>query len=105
MHNHHGLQGPSANPATATVIACMRLASWKRADTAGLVQYAGLALAPVAVLFMIYALYMYKKRTIQIMQQRKSVRYDDQRGPVLLVVLLVGATLAAMIITAKAAFS
>ena len=83
----------------------MRSGSWRGADTAGFVQYAGLALAPVAVLFMIYALYMYKKRTIQIMQQRKSVRYDDQRGPVLLVVILVGATLAAMIITAKAAFS
>ena len=68
-------------------------------------QYAGLAISPVAVLFMIYALFMYKMRTIQIMQQRRSVRYDDQRGPILLVVLLVGALLTAMVFTAQAAFS
>jgi hypothetical protein len=69
------------------------------------VQYAGLVISPVAVLFMIYALFMYKMRTIQIMQQRKNVRYDDQRGPVFLVVLLVGALLTAMVFTAKAAFA
>ena len=70
-----------------------------------LLQYAGLAISPVAVLFMVYALYMYKARTIQIMQQRKSVRYDDQRGPILLVVLLVGALLVAMVFIAQAAFA
>ena len=68
-------------------------------------QYAGLAISPVAVLFMIYALFMYKMRTVQIMQQRKNVRYDDQWGPILLVVLLVGALLTAMVFTARAAFA
>lgn len=63
-----------------------------------------MVISPVAALFMIYALYMYKKRTIQIMQQRKSVRYDDQRGPVFLVVLLVGALLVSVVITVRAAF-
>lgn len=58
----------------------------------------------MAAMFMIYALYMYKKRTVQIMQQRKSVRYDDQRGPVLLVVLLIGALLVSLVFTARAAF-
>lgn len=68
-------------------------------------QYAGLVISPVAVLFMIYALFMYKMRTIQIMEQRKRARYDDQRGPIVLVILLVGALLTAMVFTAKSAFS
>jgi len=37
---------------------------------------------------MAYALFMYKKRTIQILR-RETVRYDDQRGPVVLVVMAV----------------
>lgn len=65
-------------------------------------QYAGVIIAPVAALFMIYAFYMYKKRTIQILR-RSKVRYDDQRGPVMLVVLLIAATLTAFVITAQAA--
>ncbi len=65
-------------------------------------QYAGVIIAPVAALFMIYAFYMYKKRTIQILRQDK-VRYDDQMGPVALVVILIAATLTAFILTAQAA--
>ena len=68
-------------------------------------QYAGLIIAPVAVLFMVYALFMYKKRTIQIMLKQKNVRYDDQRGPVALTVLLIVATLTATVFTAKASMS
>lgn len=40
------------------------------------------------MLLMLYALYMYRKRTAQILR-RDTVRYDDQRGPVVLVLLLV----------------
>lgn len=37
--------------------------------------------------------------------RRQNVRYDDQRGPVLLVFLLACALIASTTITAKAAFS
>lgn len=50
-------------------------------------KMSGAIIAPVALSFMAYALYMYKKRTIQILR-RETVRYDDQRGPVVLVVIL-----------------
>ncbi len=73
--------------------------------TCHITQYAGLIIAPVAVLFMVYALFMYKKRTIQILLKQKNVRYDDQRGPVALTVLLIVATLTATIFTAKASMS
>eukprot|EP00884_Botryococcus_braunii_P018805 jgi/Botrbrau1/5608/Bobra.97_2s0031.1 len=65
-------------------------------------KYAGIIIAPVAALFMVYAFYMYKKRTIQILR-RSKVRYDDQRGPIMLVILLIVATLTAFVITAQAA--
>ena len=53
-------------------------------------RLSGAIIAPVALLFMAYALFMYKKRTLQILR-RDAVRYDDQRGPVALVaILLVG---------------
>lgn len=41
-------------------------------------QISGAIIAPVAVLFMAYALYMYKKRTIQIMR-RETVRGGADR--------------------------
>lgn len=52
-------------------------------------QIGGMIVAPVALLLMGYALLMYKRRTAQILR-RDTVRYDDQRGPVCLVLLLVG---------------
>ena len=62
-------------------------------------QYAGIIISPIAVLFMLYALFMYKQRTVQILR-RANVRYDDQRGPVMLVILLMAATLASLVLTA-----
>lgn len=62
-----------------------------------------MVISPVALLFMMYALYMYKKRTVQILR-RENVRYDDQRGPVLLVFLLLIATVIAFAVTAAAAW-
>ncbi|GAX80220.1 hypothetical protein CEUSTIGMA_g7658.t1 [Chlamydomonas eustigma] len=50
-------------------------------------QISGLVLAPVAMCMMVYALYMYRYRSKQILR-RETARYDDQRGPVALVVLL-----------------
>lgn len=47
-------------------------------------KMSGAIIAPVSLTFMGYALYMYKKRTLQILR-RETVRYDDQRGPVVLV--------------------
>jgi uncharacterized membrane protein YidH (DUF202 family) len=62
-------------------------------------QYAGVIISPIAILFMMYALFMYKRRTVQILR-RANVRYDDQSGPVMLVILLIVATLASLVLTA-----
>lgn len=61
-------------------------------------KMSGAIIAPVALAFMVYALYMYKKRTIQILR-RETVRYDDQRGPVVLVVILLLAMTISYILT------
>ncbi|KAL0043917.1 hypothetical protein WJX82_004729 [Trebouxia sp. C0006] len=62
-------------------------------------KYAGVIISPIAILFMMYALFMYKRRTVQILR-RANVRYDDQSGPVMLVILLIVATLASLVLTA-----
>lgn len=62
-------------------------------------QYAGIIISPIAILFMLYALFMYKRRTVQILR-RSKVRFDDQQGPVMLVVLLIAAVLASLVLTA-----
>lgn len=61
-------------------------------------QISGIVIAPMAILFMVYALYMYRLRTKQILL-RQTVRYDDQRGPVGLVVLLIGVTITSYIVS------
>lgn len=63
-------------------------------------QLAGAAIAPVGVVFMVYALYMYRKRSAQIMA-RAQVRYDDQRGPMLLTVILIVVAVVAYGLTVK----
>ena len=73
---------PATTGATATTTGCVD------GDTKCIAsKISGSLIAPVALLFMAYALYMYKKRTNQIMR-RETVRYDDQNGPVVLVVIL-----------------
>ena len=57
-------------------------------------RVSGALVAPVALAFMAYALYQYRRRTLQILRA-ETVRIDDQRGPALLVAIL----LAVMIIT------
>ncbi len=58
-------------------------------------QIAGAMITPMSVLFMIYSLYMYKMRSIQIMR-RETVRYDDQRGPVVLTLLLIACVIVSL---------
>ncbi len=55
--------------------------------TGGALQVSGLVVAPAALLLMAWALCMYRKRTAQILR-RETVRYDDQRGPVVLTLVL-----------------
>jgi hypothetical protein len=62
-------------------------------------RLSGAIIAPVALLFMAYALFMYKKRTLQILR-RESVRYDDQRGPAALVAILLAVMLISYVMTA-----
>ena len=64
-------------------------------------QISGACIAPLAVLMMIYALFMYKKRSIQILR-RQTVRYDDQHGPVALTVLLIVIALVSIALSVKA---
>jgi SPX domain protein involved in polyphosphate accumulation/uncharacterized membrane protein YidH (DUF202 family) len=66
-------------------------------------RLSGAIIAPVALLFMAYALYMYKKRTIQILR-KETVRYDDQRGPVVLVVILIAVFICSYVISIVYAF-
>ena len=51
-------------------------------------RISGALMGPVALVFMMYALYIYRQRTFQILR-RETVRYDDQRGPIMLVLALV----------------
>jgi hypothetical protein len=46
---------------------------------------------------MLYALYLFRKRTRQILT-RSTMRYDDQHGPVLLTTLLVLVTLVCIVL-------
>lgn len=65
-------------------------------------QIAGLTMAPVALLFMLYALYMYRKRSAQILR-REAVRYDDQRGPLVLTAMLVVVLMVSYVLAMRAA--
>ncbi|KAI8799620.1 hypothetical protein BJ742DRAFT_845207 [Cladochytrium replicatum] len=59
-------------------------------DRVGMI--AGFAFTLVALMFMIYALYLYLKRTSMI-RNRDPGPYDDTRGPVVLVITLIAAIL------------
>lgn len=62
-----------------------------------LLQLSGAILAPVSVLFMLYALVQFKRRTRQILTL-STTRYDDQHGPVLLTLLLAAVTLMVVVL-------
>mmetsp|Transcript_36812 Transcript_36812/g.113591 ORF Transcript_36812/g.113591 Transcript_36812/m.113591 type:complete len:188 (-) Transcript_36812:45-608(-) len=59
-------------------------------------ELAGLVLLPVAVLFMLYALMTFRARA-HFIYMREPMRYDDTRGPTLLVVVLTVALLLATV--------
>ncbi len=61
-----------------------------------------MAMAPVALAFMLYALWMYRRRSAQMLQ-RQAVRYDDQWGPVLLTVTLIAVLVTAYVLAIKVA--
>eukprot|EP00803_Ostreobium_quekettii_P001108 evm.model.scf_1437.5 EVM.evm.TU.scf_1437.5 scf_1437:35697-40987(-) len=63
-------------------------------------RISGALISPVALVLMGYALYMYRKRTMQILR-RETVRFDDQRGPIIVTVLLLGALMVAFAVSAS----
>lgn len=50
-------------------------------------ELAGLVLLPVSIIFMVYALFIFRGRASKI-YMREPMRYDDTRGPTMLVVVL-----------------
>jgi glycerol uptake facilitator-like aquaporin len=65
------------------------------------VQISGAIIAPVSILFMVYALYLYHKRTNQLLT-RSTLRYDDARGPWLLTMLLILVTIVVIVLALEA---
>jgi len=61
----------------------------------------GLALAPVAILFMIYALFTYLVRANRIVKREPSARYDDIFGPSALVSVLVIVSITSIVLVAN----
>ena len=61
----------------------------------------GLALAPVAILFMIYALFTYLVRANRIAKREPSTRYDDIFGPSALVSVLVIVSITSIVLVAN----
>lgn len=59
-------------------------------------ELAGLVLLPVAIVFMIYALFIFRDRANKI-YMREPMRYDDTRGPTMLVLVLGSALVLATI--------
>lgn len=62
-------------------------------------QIAGAVLAPVAIVFIIYALYTYLWRAQRIARREPSARYDDRYGPAVLVLLLLAVTTTSIVLT------
>ena len=62
-------------------------------------QLAGAVLAPVAMVFIIYALYTYLWRARRIARREPSARYDDRFGPAVLVLLLLAVTTTSIVLT------
>jgi len=67
-------------------------------------QIPGLVIVPLALVFMIYALVQYHYRTKKLLS-REKMRYDDQWGPLLLVVFLILASLTAFMLLVQNLFN
>eukprot|EP00759_Apiculatamorpha_spiralis_P013797 PhF_6_TR20526/c4_g3_i2/m.29616 len=63
-------------------------------------QVAGMILLPVALLFMLYSLAVFRLRVNRI-YNREPMRYDDTRGPTVLVVVLICALLLTTVLTVQ----
>ncbi|EPY35288.1 vacuolar transporter chaperone [Strigomonas culicis] len=50
-------------------------------------ELAGLVLLPVSIVFMVYSLFIFRDRANKI-YMREPMRYDDTRGPTMLVIVL-----------------
>lgn len=59
-------------------------------------ELAGLVLLPVSIAFMIYALIIFRDRAHKI-YMREPMRYDDTRGPTMLVIVLAAALVLATV--------
>ncbi|CAD7700341.1 unnamed protein product [Ostreobium quekettii] len=66
-------------------------------------EISGVLISPMALVLMAYSLYQYRRRNIQILR-RETVRFDDQRGPVLITGLLLAILITAFVISARAKF-
>ena len=72
----------------STMVGAMSVALLGFADaTSDGAQLAGIILLPVSILFMVYALAVFRRRA-HCIYMREPIRYDDTRGPTLLVVIL-----------------
>ena len=77
----------------STMVGAMSVALLGFADaTSDGAQLAGIILLPVSILFMMYALAVFRRRA-HCIYMREPIRYDDTRGPTLLVVILAVALL------------
>eukprot|EP00879_Flechtneria_rotunda_P000557 GHRR01000663.1.p1 GENE.GHRR01000663.1~~GHRR01000663.1.p1 ORF type:complete len:641 (+),score=240.85 GHRR01000663.1:33-1925(+) len=81
----------AGNGSAGSTVGCMQN------TLCGGARISGAIIAPVSVLFMLYALYLFKKRTHHIIN-RSTVRYDDQKGPVLLTLLLLAVTVVSLVL-------
>jgi uncharacterized membrane protein YidH (DUF202 family) len=100
------IAGSSADPInlfrgenSGTVISSEEEAKKKR--TINAVDIVGLALAPVSILFMVYALVTYLVRAARIARREPSTRYDDIFGPVCLVSVLVLVSVASIVLVSN----
>lgn len=66
-------------------------------------QISGALISPIAILLLVYALFVYRKRSRQILQ-RETVRYDDQKGPIVITALLIIVLVMAYGFSIQAAF-
>jgi len=69
--------------------------TWRRDPMCFASLICGVLIAPIAIGFMVYALYIFKARSRAILH-RSAFRYDDQTGPVVLTVCLIFAASVAL---------
>eukprot|EP01025_Chloroclados_australasicus_P013149 TRINITY_DN16244_c1_g3_i4.p1 TRINITY_DN16244_c1_g3~~TRINITY_DN16244_c1_g3_i4.p1 ORF type:complete len:776 (-),score=44.15 TRINITY_DN16244_c1_g3_i4:1270-3597(-) len=63
----------------------------------------GAIMAPAGILVIAYALYMYRRRTFQILR-REVTKYDDQVGPILITIVLVSIMILSYALSLVASF-